>query len=330
MRAIQIPEIGKAALVTVADPVASAGEAVVELKAAALNHRDLWIKQGKYAGLRYPCIPGSDGAGIVTSVGEGVDRGWIGKEVIINPGSDWGPNPLAQGPDFKILGLPHDGTLADRVVVSASKLSAKPAHLSWEEAAALPLAGLTAWRALVTRAQMGKGDRVLVTGIGGGVALLALKIAVASGNEVWVTSSSDKKIRDAVALGAKGGFRYDLDGWVESAAKSPGTFQVIIDSAGGPGFARLLDAAAPGGRITFFGATRGNAPELVLRKVFWKQLTIVGSTMGNDSDWASMMSFVAAHGVKPVVSDVFPFERGPEGFDLMEKGGQFGKIVIKH
>jgi NADPH:quinone reductase-like Zn-dependent oxidoreductase len=330
MRALQIPEIGKVALMTVADPVASAGEAVVELKAAALNHRDLWIKQGKYAGLRYPCIPGSDGAGIVASVGPGVDRGWIGREVIINPASDWGPNPLAQGPDFKILGLPHDGTLADRVVVGASKLSEKPAHLSWEQAAALPLAGITAWRSLITRAQMGTGDRVLVTGVGGGVALMALKYAVASGNEVWVTSSSDKKIRDAVALGAKGGFRYDLDGWAESAVKNPGPFQVIIDSAGGPGFGRLLDAAAPGGRITFFGATRGNAPELVLRKVFWKQLTIVGSTMGNDSDWAAMMAFVAAHKLKPVVSEVFPFEKGGEGFDLMEKGGQFGKIVVRH
>jgi zinc-binding alcohol dehydrogenase/oxidoreductase len=330
MRAIQISEIGKVGLTNVADPVASAGEAVVELKAAALNHRDLWIKQGKYAGLRYPCIPGSDGAGIVSSVGAGVDRGWIGREVIINPSSDWGPNPLAQGPDFKILGLPHDGTLADKVVVGASKLADKPAHLSWEEAAALPLAGMTAWRSLVTRAQMGKGDRVLVTGIGGGVALMALKIAVASGNEVWVTSSSDKKIRDAVALGAKGGFRYDLDGWAESAVKSPGPFQVIIDSAGGPGFARLLDVAAPGGRITFFGATRGNAPEMVLRKVFWKQLTILGSTMGNDSDWAAMTSFVASHLLKPVVSEVFPFERGTEGFDLMEKGGQFGKIVVRH
>jgi zinc-binding alcohol dehydrogenase/oxidoreductase len=330
MRALQIPEIGKVTLTTLPDPVASAGEAVIELKAAALNHRDLWIKQGKYAGLRYPCIPGSDGAGIVKSVGPGVDRGWIGREVIINPASDWGPNPLAQGPDFKILGLPLDGTLADRVVVGASKLSDKPAHLSWEEAAALPLAGLTAWRSLVTRAQMGMGDRVLVTGVGGGVALMALKFAVASGNEVWVTSSSDKKIRDAVALGAKGGFRYDLDGWVESAVKNPGPFQVIIDSAGGPGFGRLLDAAAPGGRITFFGATRGNAPELVLRKVFWKQLTIVGSTMGNDSDWAAMMAFVATHNLKPVVSDVFPFEKGGEGFDLMEKGGQFGKIVVRH
>jgi zinc-binding alcohol dehydrogenase/oxidoreductase len=330
MRALQIAEIGKVVLTTVADPVAAAGEAVVELKAAALNHRDLFIKQGKYAGLRYPCIPGSDGAGIVSSVGPGVDRGWIGREVIMNPGSDWGPDPLAQGANFKILGLPHDGTLADKVAVAASKLSAKPAHLSWEEAAALPLGGLTAWRALMTRAQLAKGDKVLLTGIGGGVALLALKMAVAAGNEVWVTSSSDKKIRDAVALGAKGGFRYDLDGWVESALKEPGAFQVVIDSAGGPGFTRLLDAAAPGGRIALFGATRANAPDVVLRKIFWKQLTIVGSTMGNDSDWAAMMAFVGTHALKPVISDVFPFEKGAESFDLMEKGGQFGKIVIKH
>jgi zinc-binding alcohol dehydrogenase/oxidoreductase len=330
MRAIRIEEIGKVGLTTVADPVASAGQAVVDLKASALNHRDLWIKQGKYAGLRYPCIPGSDGAGIVASVGQGVDRAWLGKEVVINPGSDWGANPAAQGGDFKILGLPHDGTLADKVVVDAANLTAKPAHLTWEEAAALPLATLTAWRTLMTRAQMKTGERVLITGIGGGVALSALKIAVASGNEVWVTSSSDRKIRDAVALGAKGGFRYDLDGWVEAAAKTPGLFHVIIDSAGGPGFGRLLDAAAPGGRIAFFGATRGNAPDVVLRKIFWKQLTILGSTMGNDSDWHAMISFVASHGLKPVVSDVFAFERGAEAFDLMEKGGQFGKIVVRH
>ena len=330
MRAIRIEEIGKVGLTQVPDAVARAGEAVVGLKAAALNHRDLWIKQGKYAGLRYPCIPGSDGAGIVSSVGPGGDASWVGREVVINPGSDWGGNPAAQGPDFKILGLPHDGTLADSVVVPVSRLAAKPAHLSWEEAAALPLAMLTAWRSLLTRAQMGKGDRVLVTGVGGGVALAALKIAVASGNEVWVTSSSDKKIRAAAALGAKGGFRYDLDGWVEGALREPGPFQVIIDSAGGPGFAGLVDVAAPGGRIVFFGATRGNAPELILRKVFWKQLSILGSTMGNDADWAAMTAFVGTHGIKPVVSDILPFERGAEGFDLMDRGGQFGKIVIRH
>jgi NADPH:quinone reductase-like Zn-dependent oxidoreductase len=330
MRAIRIEEIGKVALTTVADPVPRAGEAVVELKAAALNHRDLWIKLGKYAGLRYPCIPGSDGAGLVSAVGPGLDASWIGREVIINPGSEWGPLAAAQGPDFKILGLPHDGTFADKVAVPASRLALKPAHMSWEEAAALPLGGLTGWRSLMTRAQLARGDRVLITGIGGGVALAALKFAVAAGNEVWVTSSSDKKIFSAVALGAKGGFRYDLDGWAEGALKAPGPFQVIIDSAGGPGFAGLVDVAAPGGRIVLFGATRGNAPELVLRKVFWKQLSILGSTMGNDADWSAMMAFVASHGIKPVVSDVFPFERGPEAFDLMERGGQFGKIVVRH
>jgi NADPH:quinone reductase-like Zn-dependent oxidoreductase len=330
MRAIRIEEIGKVGLATVPDPAPRAGEAVVDLHAAALNHRDLWIKLGKYAGLRYPCVPGSDGAGIVSRVGHGVDASWVGREVVINPGSDWGPLAAAQGPDFKILGLPHDGTFADQVAVPAARLAPKPSHLTWEEAAALPLAGLTGWRALMTKAALAKGDRVLITGAGGGVALAALKFAVALGNEVWVTSSSDKKIYSAVALGAKSGFRYDLDGWVEAATKMPGPFQVIIDSAGGPGFAGLVDLAAPGGRIVLFGATRGNAPEIVLRKVFWKQLSILGSTMGNDSDWAAMMAFVGVHGIRPTVSEVFAFERGAEAFDLMERGGQFGKIVISH
>ncbi len=330
MRALQIEEIGKLALVHVPDPVPGPGEVVVAVKAAALNHRDLWIKLGRYAGLRYPCIPGSDGAGVVAAIGPGVDRAWVGREVIINPGSEWGALPGAQGKDFKILGLPAAGTLADQVAVAADRLAPKPAHLSWEEAAALPLGGLTAWRALMTRAQAAPGDRVLITGIGGGVALCALKFAVAAGHEVWVTSSSDEKIHKAQKLGAKGGFRYDLEGWAEGAVRSPGPFQIIIDSAGGPGFAGLVDAAAPAGRIVLFGATRGNSPELVLRKVFWKQLSILGSTMGNDADWSAMMAFVARHAVQPVVSDVFPFERGAEAFDLMERGGQFGKIVVRH
>jgi NADPH:quinone reductase-like Zn-dependent oxidoreductase len=179
------------------------------------------------------------------------------------------------------------------------------------------------------RARLAAGERVLVTGIGGGVALFALQFAVASGNEVWVTSSSDEKVTRAVALGAKGGFRYDLQGWAASAAKAPGPFDVIVDSAGGPGFGDLLDVAAPGGRIVFFGATRGNAPDVALRKVFWKQLSLLGSTMGSPSDWAAMTEFVGRHAVRPVVSDVFPIARGPEAFSLMEKGGQFGKIVLR-
>jgi len=330
MRALRIESIGKIAIADVPDPVAGPGEAVVGVKAAALNRRDLWIKLGQYAGLKFPCIPGSDGAGIVTAVGPGADASWVGREVVINPGFDWGPSEGAQGPGFSILGMPRDGTLADRVAVPAAQLSPKPPHLTWEEAAALPLSGLTAWRALMARARMAKGERVLVTGIGGGGALFALQFAVASGNEVWVTSSSDDKIARAVKLGARGGFRYDRDGWAADAAKSPGPFDVVIDSAGGPGFAGLIDAAAPGGRIAFFGATRGNAPELALRKVFWKQLSILGSSMGSPSDWRAMNDFVGRHALRPVVSEVFPFDRAPEAFDHMERGGQFGKIVVRH
>ncbi|MGA2016759.1 MAG: zinc-binding dehydrogenase [Opitutaceae bacterium] len=329
MRAIQIEAVGRVALSEVPEPRAAAGEAVVVLRAAALNHRDVWIKLGQYAGLRYPCIPGSDGAGVVAAVGPGADPSWVGREVVINPALDWGGSEGAQGPNFTILGLPRDGTLAAAVAVPAAQLAAKPAHLAWEEAAALPLAALTAWRALMSRARLAPGERVLVSGIGGGVALFALQFAAASGNDVWVTSGSDGKIARAVAMGAKGGFRYDRGGWAGGAAKEAGPFDVIIDGAGGPGFADLIDAAAPGGRIACYGATRGNVPEVALRKVFWRQVSVLGTTMGSPADWSAMTAFVARQGLRPVISDAFPLERAAEAFDMMERGGQFGKIVIR-
>jgi NADPH:quinone reductase-like Zn-dependent oxidoreductase len=329
MRALRIEAVGRVALAEVSDPAPGPGEALVRLKAAALNHRDLWIKLGQYAGLRYPCIPGSDGAGVVASVAPGADASWVGREVVINPSFDWGPSEAAQGPKFTILGLPRDGTLAEKVAVPAQQLAPKPGHLTWEEAAALPLTGLTAWRALFSRARMGPGERVLVTGIGGGGALAALQFAVASGNEAWVTSSSDDKIARAVKMGAAGGFRYDRGGWAAAAASAPGPFDVIIDSAGGAGFGDLIDLASPGGRIAFFGATRGSVPEVALRKLFWRQVSLLGSTMGSPADWSAMTAFVADHGIRPVVSDVFPLERAAEALDLMERGGQFGKIVVR-
>jgi zinc-binding alcohol dehydrogenase/oxidoreductase len=329
MRALRIESIGTLALAEVPDPVAGPSEALVELRAAALNRRDLWIKLGQYAGLKFPCIPGSDGAGVVSSVGSGADASWVGKSVIINPSFDWGSSESAQGPKFSILGLPRDGTLAEKVAVPARQLFPMPSHMGFDEAAALPLGGLTAWRALISRARMIPGDRVLITGIGGGVALFALQYAVASGNEVWVTSGSEGKISGAVKLGARGGFRYDSKDWAAGAAKTAGHFDVIVDSAGGAGFGDLLDLAAPGCRIVFFGATRGSVPELVLRKVFWKQISLLGTTMGSPSDWSAMLVFVERHKLKPVISDFLPLDRGPEGFDLMERGGQFGKIVIR-
>ena len=331
MRAVQFTGVDQLSVVEVSDPEPAAGEVVVALRAAALNHRDVWIKQGKYAGLKWPCRPGSDGAGVVCAAGAGVEAVWLGREVVINPSFGWGGSEHAQGPNFTILGLPRDGTLAEKIAVPLVQLAAKPPHISWEAAAALPLAGLTAYRALFARAHLRAGERVLVTGIGGGVALFALQYAVAVGAEMWVTSSSPAKIARAVALGARGGFDYTKPDWAKEAlAQAPGGgFDVIVDSAGGEGFSDLLDLAVAGGRIVFFGATRGNVPALALRKIFWRQLSVLGTTMGSPADWSAMLEFVAQHRLKPIVSEVFPLERAAEAFALMERGGQFGKIVVR-
>ncbi|MBI5690614.1 MAG: zinc-binding dehydrogenase [Verrucomicrobia bacterium] len=328
MRAIQLLAADQLAVVDVPPKAAGPGEVVVAVRAAALNHRDVWIKSGKYAGLKWPCVPGSDGAGMVQFVGEGVDSAWIGREVILNPSLAWGEDERAQGSGFEILGLPRDGTLAQEVVVPAEQLAEKPRHLTWEEAAALPLAGLTAYRAVEKRAAVKPGERVLVTGIGGGVAVFALQFAVAAGAEVWVTSSSGAKIARAVELGARGGFDYTNPEWATAALRAPGAFDVVIDSAGGEGFGRLIDVNAPGGRLVFFGATRGDAA-LPMRKVFWRQLTLLGTTMGSPADWQAMLAQVAAAGIRPVVGAVYPMGQAERAFALMEEGGQFGKIVLR-
>jgi zinc-binding alcohol dehydrogenase/oxidoreductase len=327
MLAVQLAGVHQLAIVDVPDPKAGAGEVLVSIQAAALNHRDVWIKSGQYAGLKWPCIPGSDGTGEVISAADDVDPVWRGKDVIINPSFEWGDSPRAQGPRFSILGLPRAGTLAERIVVPAAQITAKPAHLSWNEAAALPLAGLTAYRALFSRGGLRSGERVLISGIGGGVALFALQFALAVGAEVWVTSSSAAKIQQAVQLGAKGGFDYRDPNWAANAVRSPGQFDVVVDSAGGDGFAKLIDVTASGGRVVFYGATRGDAP-LPVRKIFWRQISLFGSTMGSPDDWAAMVAFVAERKLRPVVSEVFPLARAAEAFGLMERAEQFGKIVV--
>lgn len=329
MKAVVIPAVNALEVRDVPVPGPQAREVRVSIRAASLNHRDVWIRQGQYAGLKFPCIPGSDGAGEVDASGAEVDQGWLGREVVINPSFDWGNDARAQGERFTILGLPRDGTLAEQIVVPLDQVAPKPAHLSWEEAAALPLAGLTAYRALFSRANLQAGERVLISGIGGGVALFALQFALAAGAKVWVTSSSPEKIERACALGASGGFNYTEPGWAKKATQAAGGFAVIVDGAGGDGFEHLIDAAAPGGRIVFYGATRGNPPVLAMRKVFWRQLSLLGTTMGSPLDWTDLLKFVGQHRIKPVISDLFSLERASEAFDLMHRGGQFGKIVVR-
>ena len=305
----------------------AADEVVVRLKAAALNRRDYWITKGMYPGIEPPVVLGSDGAGVVSQTGSGMGNFWDGREVIFNPGLDWGEAPRAQSAGFTIIGLPRDGTFASEVAVPASQLHAKRDHLDWHQASALPLGGVTAWRALFTQGGLKPGETVLVTGIGGGVATFALQFAVAAGADVWVTSSSPEKIARAIELGAKGGFDYRSEDWAKQLSKEAAP-DLIIDSAGGAGYRSLINVAAAGGRIVNYGATAG-APEVDLFKVFWKQLRLQGTTMGSPDDFAAMLKFVEEKKIVPIVDSVLPLEKGNKALERMASSPQFGKLVLE-
>lgn len=304
-------------------------QVVVQLRAASLNRRDYWITQGLYPGIEPPVVLGSDGVGTVTLCGDSVDSGWVGREVLIDPGLEWGDNPAAQSGTYRILGLPDDGTFATQVVVPAQQLHEKPPHLSWEQAAALPLAGSTAFRALFSQGDLQTHDRLLITGIGGGVATFALQFAIAIGVEVWVTSSSEEKLQRAIELGAKGGFNYREEGWAKRIKHEVGQPNLILDSAGGVGYSSLMDLAAPGGRIVNYGATAGHPEKLDMFKLFWKQLRLQGSTMGSPDDFQNMLNLVRRHELSPIIDDVFPLEQLNEAIAQMKSSPQFGKYVLQ-
>jgi len=304
-------------------------EVLVQIKAAALNRRDYWITIGKYAGIKYPSILGSDGAGVVAETGKDVDQKLLNKEVIINPCFNWGPHDEYQNRNFTILGLPENGTLAEYVKVKAEYLYPKPAHLSWEQAAALPLAGMTSFRALFTKGKAKRGDKVLITGVGGGTGTFTQQWAVAAGCKVFVTSGSGEKIDRAREMGAAAGVNYKAQDWAEQLKQLAEGFDVIVDSALGEEFEKLLDLANPGARIVFFGGTAGNVPPLNGRKIFWKQLQILGTTMGSPNDFQSMLNFVNEHQIVPVIDEVFLLADVDKAVHKMEKSTQFGKIVLK-
>ncbi|MDG2383138.1 MAG: zinc-binding dehydrogenase [Pirellulaceae bacterium] len=305
------------------------GEVVVELQAAALNRRDYWVTQGMYPGIRTPVTLGSDGAGVVASLGDAGSQFEVGQPVIINPGWEWGEKQEAHSEKFHILGMPENGTFATQVVVPACYLHRKPNYLNWHEAAALPLAGVTAYRALFSQGRIASGDRVLITGIGGGVATFALQYAVAAGAEVVVTSSSVAKIERAVRYGAKMGVDYRLTDWPDQIRAEIGEVDLIIDSAGGDGYQQLVDLAAPGARIVNYGATTGPPKKLDIFKVFWKHLHLIGSSMGSPDDFRRMLEFSSENSIKPIVDGVFPLMAVNEALDRMKDNRQFGKIVLE-
>jgi zinc-binding alcohol dehydrogenase/oxidoreductase len=307
------------------DPVAAAGEVVVRLHACGLNHRDVWIRQGLYARIKLPCVLGSDGAGVV----ESGDPAWVGKRVVLIPGEKWGPNPLVQGKDYMILGMPRQGTMAQKVAAPVSMLVELPEQISFNDAAALPVAGLTAYRAVVTRGELVKGEHVLVTGIGGGVATLAMLFAQALGAQVSVTSGSEEKLAKARALGAIAAVSYKTDGWEKELVKQAGRPpSLIIDGAGGDGINSLIAAAAPAARIVLYGATRRSPSSLDMARIFFKQIDIRGTTMGTDDEFRAMIDLVARERVKPVIDKVFPLERAVDANRLLEASEQMGKILL--
>lgn len=317
MKSLTLLEIGKPVQFSDSnEPISSENHAVIELYASALNHRDVWITKGMYPGIVTPIILGSDGLGFVDN-----------RRVIINPGLNWGMNEAVQSNDFEVLGLPRNGTFADKICIEDKYIYDAPDHLSNIEAAALPLAGVTAYRVLFSRCLLKSTDKVLVTGAGGGVALMAVQFAIANGCEVHVTSGDDSKIEKAIEIGAKQGYNYKDVSWYK---KVKDQFDVIIDSAGGDPFQHLIKLCAPGARIGFYGASLGKYSNLNPQLLFWRQISILGSTMGSDTDFSHMLYFVSKHKIHPIIDEVFDLKHGSKAFAKMEAGKQFGKIVLQH
>ena len=311
------------------DPEPGPGQARVRLKAAGLNHRDIF--QRKSYAEASPTILGSDGAGVVDAAGEGCDPAWVGREVVINPSLHWGDREDAYGPDFQILGVPTRGTYAEAVVVPGENLVPKPDHLSFVEAAALPLAGLTAWRGLFTRGGLTPGGTVLLPGIGGGVAGFALMFAKAAGARVIVTSSSREKLDRALAQGADGAVDYTEDLWEEKVRDLAGPWGIdmVLDHSGEATLPAATRLVRPGGSVVFLGVTTGVELRLNIRDLFFRQVNLKGTYMGSPREFQAMMQFVAQNRLRPEVHHVYKLAEAARAHAFMEAGAQYGKIILE-
>jgi zinc-binding alcohol dehydrogenase/oxidoreductase len=326
VRAVRIHEDGGPEVLVledVPDPVPGPGEVLVRLHASALNHLDIWVRKG-LPSVPKPRILGADGAGVVAALGDGVSGFEAGERVVINPGIEAG------GGRIDVIGEHGDGTNAELIAVPATNVHPIPDRLSFEEAAAFPLVFETAYRMLVTRAGLREGEWVLAWGIGGGVSTATLAIAKALGGNVVVTSSSDAKLERARELGADATVNHatgDVKATVQEATAGKG-IDVVVETVGEATWATSLQVAAPAGRIVVCGATSGPNPPAALHRVWWKQLSILGSTMGTGEDFAGAYELVASGRVRPVIDEVVPLEEIRAAHERLEAGEQFGKIVL--
>ncbi|HDR7963338.1 TPA: zinc-binding dehydrogenase [Bacillus wiedmannii] len=302
----------------------NAGEVKVKLKAAGLNHRDLFIINNRKE-MDLPLVIGSDGSGIVTEIGEGVSNNLLNSEVIINPSIGW--ENIAEVPDLpEVLGGPKNGTFAEYVIVPAENVVAKPSYLTWEESGVLSLSALTAYRALFTKGRLKCGEHVLIPGIGGGVATFAMLFAKAIGAKVSVTSRVESKRKFAETYGAD--FSFNSSGnWEESLRGEK--VDLIIDSIGPATFLQYFDVLKPNGRIVNFGASSGDKIELPLRALFYNQIDIMGTSMGSREEFNEMIKFIEKYKIKPIIDKVYSLKEAIQALSRMEQSEQFGNIALR-
>lgn len=322
----------------VPEPALVSGEVLIEVRAAALNHLDIWVRRGR-PGLELPVphILGSDAAGVVLEAGEGVDHVRPGDEVVVNPGLSCGLCEFCRRGEqsecisFGIVGMNRPGTFAERVTVPAVNVSVKPSHLTMVEAAGLPLAYLTAWRMLMSRARLRPGETVLIHGIGGGVALAGLQLARLAGARVIVTSSSDDKLLRAREFGAHEGVNYANNPCLGDAVRDltgGRGVDVVLDTVGAATWPVNFKAVRRGGRIVHCGVTTGAEATVNISQLYWNHVVVMGSTMGSNEEFRQMLSAIAAVRLSPVVDSVYPLNRAQDATQRMEAGEQFGKIVV--
>jgi len=318
-------ERGELKLKEMEDPTAKEGQVVVAIRSAGLNRRDLYIPE-RWGNKEEALILGSDGAGVIHSIGQGVEGFTVGDEVIINPALRWYDNSDAPPGGFDILGMPDHGTFAEKIAVSAEQVEKKPKHLTWEQASVVALAGLTGYRALFTKGNVKKGDTVFIPAAGSGVSSFLISFAKNVGARVIVTSRSDEKRQHALALGADIALDTNSD-WRKELANE--TIDLVIESVGRATFNRSLNVLKLGGRIVVFGATTEDVVDFDLRKFFYGQYQLFGSTMGSREELRSMLAHMEEFNMSPVVDRVFALEQAQEAFDYLEEGKQFGKITLR-
>jgi len=318
-------------------PEPGPGEVLVRMRCAALNHLDLWVRRG-LPGAEYPHVQGADGAGVVERLGDGVQGIETGQAVCFDPSLGCGRCEFClRGEEslcvrFKLLGEGADGTFAEYVVLPWPNVHPVPEGMGFDEAAAFPLTFITAWRMLVTRARVVPGETVLIHGIGGGVALAALALCRAMGLRVLVTSSSEEKLARAAELGAWRGIDYtacdNVARNVRSLTGGRGV-DVVLDNVGAATWKASLHALRKGGRLVTCGATSGPGPKTDVARIFWNQLSVLGSTMGSRGEFLDMLAFVSQEKLRPVIDRTFPLAEAREAQAHLEAGKQFGKVVLK-